>query len=102
MQKKKILKQIRRHFVYILRCSDGTLYTGYTVDLKKRLALHNKGRGAKYLRGKLPVAMVFAKTFKNYKNALKEERSLKTKSKRQKENFIKIFERKIKKFNLNS
>lgn len=100
MQKKQILKQIRRHFVYMLRCNDGSLYTGYTVDLKKRFALHSKGRGSKYVRGKLPVEMVFAKAFKNYKKALQEERALKCKSKNQKENLIKTFESKIKKLAL--
>ncbi len=98
MQKKQILKAIRRHFVYMLRCNDGTLYTGYTVDLKKRLALHGKGRGSKYVRSKLPVEMVFAKAFKDYKRALKEELVLKRKSKNQKENLVKTFRSKRKKF----
>ena len=46
--------------VYILQCSDGTLYTGATNDLKRRVAAHNAGKGAKYTRGRLPVKLVAA------------------------------------------
>ena len=47
-------------FVYILRCADGTFYTGCAKDLAAREAAHNAGRGAKYTRGRLPVALVYA------------------------------------------
>ena len=43
------------YYVYLLRCADGTLYTGFTNDLARRLAAHNAGRGAKYTRGRRPV-----------------------------------------------
>ena len=46
-------------WVYILRCADGTLYTGATNDLDRRLAAHNAGRGAKYTRARRPVALVY-------------------------------------------
>lgn len=98
MKKAEYLKKLRQHFVYILRCGDGTFYTGYTVDLKKRLALHNKGRGAKYVRARLPAEIVFAKKYKNYKRALSEERALKTKTRPQKEKLINAFS--LKKLNL--
>ena len=46
-------------FVYILQCSDGTLYTGWTTDMERRLAAHNAGRGARYTRGRRPVQLVY-------------------------------------------
>lgn len=48
------------YYTYILRCADETLYTGYTDDLEKRIGVHNAGKGAKYTRGRGPVALVFA------------------------------------------
>ncbi len=47
------------NYTYMLRCSDGTLYTGWTNDLEKRLAAHNAGRGSKYTRSRLPVALAW-------------------------------------------
>lgn len=47
------------YFAYIMRCADGTLYTGYTDDIARREAVHNSGRGAKYTRSRLPVKMVY-------------------------------------------
>ena len=49
------------HFVYIVRCEDGSLYTGYTTDVKERLITHNSGKGAKYTRSRLPVSLVYYK-----------------------------------------
>ena len=49
----------KKHFTYILRCSDDSLYTGYTTDLAKRLQTHNAGKGAKYTKARLPVEMVY-------------------------------------------
>lgn len=61
------------NYVYILKCSDGTLYTGYTNDLKNRLMVHNSGKGAKYTRGRLPVKIVHFETFKTKSEATKRE-----------------------------
>ena len=47
------------YFAYLVRCADGTLYSGYTTDLQKRLAAHNSGKGAKYTRSRLPVELVW-------------------------------------------
>lgn len=47
-------------FVYILQCADDTMYTGYTLDLRRRLAVHNAGRGAKYTKSRLPVRVLWA------------------------------------------
>ena len=49
------------HFVYILRCGDGSLYTGYTNDVTERVKAHNSGKGAKYTRSRLPVSLVYYK-----------------------------------------
>ena len=51
------------YFAYIMRCADGTLYTGYTDDIARREAVHNSGRGAKYTRSRLPVKMVYHESF---------------------------------------
>ena len=72
-------------FVYIVECSDGSFYTGYTKDLAARLKLHNSGRGSKYVRSKRPVSLVFAKKYRYYKHAVTEERRIKTLSRKQKE-----------------
>lgn len=80
-------------YVYIVKCKDGTYYTGYTNNLENRIKLHNKGDGAKYLRGKLPVELVYAKEYKYYKNALHAERRIKKLRKRDKELLIKNYER---------
>lgn len=66
-----------RYFVYILRCSDGTLYTGVTTDLKRRLSEHNAGRGAKYTRGRLPAALVYLEKAPSLRSALRRESKVK-------------------------
>ena len=76
------------HYVYILRCSDNTLYTGYTIDLKARVAVHNAGRGAKYTRGRLPVALVYSKRFRLIGRALSHEYALKQLTRARKEALI--------------
>ena len=53
------------HFVYIVRCRDGTLYTGYARDPKARVKMHNTGRGAKYTSGRRPVRLVYAESFES-------------------------------------
>lgn len=65
------------HYVYILSCSDKTLYTGYTVNLERRLKVHNKGRGAKYTRGRLPVKLIYYEEYDNKSTALKREHEIK-------------------------
>ncbi|MBR2143429.1 GIY-YIG nuclease family protein, partial [Anaerovibrio sp.] len=49
-------------FTYIVRCADGTLYTGYTTDIERRLNAHNSGKASKYTRGRLPVELVYLET----------------------------------------
>ena len=65
------------HFVYMLRCTDGTLYSGYTTDPNRRTAAHNNGRGAKYTRSRLPVELVYFESAETKSQALKREAALK-------------------------
>jgi predicted GIY-YIG superfamily endonuclease len=65
------------HFVYIVRCSDGSLYTGYARDPKEREKTHNSGRGAKYTLGRRPVSLVYSEEFDTLGEALKREHQLK-------------------------
>ncbi len=71
-------------YAYMLRCSDGSLYSGYTVDLQKRLQLHNSGRGAKYTRSRLPVTLVYFQEFSSIHEALQREAALKRLSRQEK------------------
>jgi len=87
------IKRRSNYFVYIVKCSGGTYYAGYTNNLDERIRLHNSGRGAKYLRGKLPVKLVYAKEYRYYKNALVGERKIKKLTRFQKEELIRIYER---------
>jgi putative endonuclease len=65
------------HFVYIVRCADGTLYTGYARDPKARADTHNTGRGAKYTAGRRPVELVYTQKFRTRTAALRREYQLK-------------------------
>jgi len=73
-----------RHFVYILRCRDGTFYTGYTVDIDKRCIKHNSGKGAKYTRSRLPVRLVYWMEFDTKPDAMKYEYEVKQLSRKEK------------------
>lgn len=65
------------NYTYILLCSDGTLYTGWTNDLENRIRCHNKGEGAKYTRGRLPVSLVYYEIFDTKQEAMKREAYIK-------------------------
>jgi len=72
------------YYVYILKCSDDTLYTGITTDPERRLKEHNAGTGAKYTRCRRPVSMVYKETAENRSEASKREAEIKALSKAQK------------------
>ena len=76
------------HFVYILRCADGTLYTGYARDPHERQKVHNSGRGARYTAGRRPVGLVYSEAFESLGEALKREHQLKRLSRKKKEALI--------------
>ena len=91
----KAIKRKDKFFVYIVQCKDGTYYTGYTNDLEIRISLHNSGHGAKFLKGKLPVRLVYAKEYRYYKNVLRGERKIKKLTRNQKERLIKNYNENI-------
>lgn len=64
-------------FVYMLRCKDGSLYTGWTNDLEHRLVIHNSGRGAKYTRGRGPLELVYSEELPDKEAALRRECAIK-------------------------
>lgn len=64
-------------YCYIVECADGTFYTGWAVDAQKRVAVHNKGRGARYTRMRLPVKLVYVEELPDRKSAMKRELAIK-------------------------
>lgn len=82
-KKENTIKNI--HYVYILRCNDNSLYTGWTTDLEKRIDTHNSGKGAKYTRSRLPVKLVYYEEYLDKGRALSREMEIKSLTKKQKE-----------------
>ncbi|WP_426427535.1 GIY-YIG nuclease family protein [Staphylococcus equorum] len=73
-----------KHYIYIVKCKDGSLYTGYAKDIEKRVKKHNKGQGAKYTKIRRPVELVYQEMFDTKSEALKREYEIKTYSRQQK------------------
>ena len=71
-------------YLYIVRCRDGTLYTGITTDLDRRVATHNKGKGGKYTRSRMPVTLAFSQKCRDKSEALVCERIIKRLRRREK------------------
>ncbi|WP_166820492.1 UV DNA damage repair endonuclease UvsE [Thalassoroseus pseudoceratinae] len=85
----KLKKQLAdRWFVYILRCADGSLYTGITNDLKRRIEQHNAGTASRYTRSRLPVTRVYQEEQRNQSSALKRELAIKALSRKAKEDLL--------------
>ncbi|WP_302082777.1 GIY-YIG nuclease family protein [Salinibaculum rarum] len=76
------------HYVYVLRCADDTLYTGYTTDVERRVAEHDSGEGAKYTRGRTPVELVHVETFDSRSAAMSREYEIKQQSRAAKESLV--------------
>lgn len=76
------------NYTYIIQCSDGTFYTGWTNDIKRRMEEHNSGRGAKYTRPRLPVELVYYETFPSKQEAMKREYAIKQMTRKKKEELI--------------
>ncbi|WP_435360120.1 GIY-YIG nuclease family protein [Haloarchaeobius sp. DFWS5] len=72
------------HYVYVLECADGTLYTGYTTDVERRVAEHGAGEGAKYTRGRTPVELRYQEQFDSKSAAMSREYEIKQFSRRAK------------------
>lgn len=67
----------KKNYVYILKCSDGTFYTGWTTDIEARVKTHNSGSGAKYTRGRRPVSLAYYEELPDRSAALKREAAIK-------------------------
>lgn len=79
---------VKTWYLYLLRCSDGTIYTGISNNVEKRLAAHRSGRGARYLRGRAPLALARKVRVGSRSDALKVERQVKRMSPARKEKLI--------------
>ena len=77
------------NYTYILRCRDGSLYTGWTNNLEKRLNCHNAGKGAKYTKARLPVELAYFETFQTKKEAMQREWEIKKMKRKEKIALIK-------------
>lgn len=71
-------------YVYMLRCKDGSLYTGWTNDLAHRLAMHREGKGAKYTRGRGPLELIYSEELGDKETAMKREAAIKKLTRQQK------------------
>ena len=80
------------YFVYIVRCADASLYTGFARDPEERVAVHNRGKGAKYTASRLPVTLVYQEPCESRSGALKRECEIKTWSRTRKEALIRSAE----------
>jgi putative endonuclease len=76
------------HYVYVLRCADDSLYTGYTTDVERRVAEHDAGEGAKYTRGRTPVELVHVESFGSQSAAMTREYEIKQFSRARKESLV--------------
>ena len=85
---KKENQERKKHYAYMLRCSDGSIYSGYTTDPHRREKVHNSGKGAKYTRTRLPVKLVYFEEFDNKLDAMKREYAFKQLTHKEKEEII--------------
>ena len=72
------------NYTYILRCKDGSLYTGWTNDLEKRVACHNAGKGAKYTKARIPVELAYYESFQSKEEAMRREWEIKSLTRKEK------------------
>lgn len=79
---------LRPCYCYIVECADGTYYTGWTVDPQRRVAMHNKGRGARYTRVRLPVKLVYLEEQPDRITAMKRERAIKKMTREKKRGLV--------------
>jgi len=76
------------NYIYIVKCKDNSLYTGWTNDLEKRIEAHNNKKGAKYTKSRLPVTLEYYETFESKEEAMSREYFIKKLTRRQKEELI--------------
>jgi len=82
---------MKKYYLYLARCADKTIYTGYTINLKNRESKHNSGQGAKYTKYRRPVQIVYWEKFASLRKVLQREVQIKNLSKVEKEKLIKNF-----------
>ena len=76
------------NYTYMLKCSDGTLYTGWTNDLEKRVEAHNSGKGAKYTKARRPVELAYYEEFETKEQEMKREYAIKQLGRKEKQKLI--------------
>lgn len=76
------------NYTYILECSDGTYYIGWTNDLEKRVKMHNAGKGAKYTKPRRPVVLAYYEAFQTKEEAMRREWEIKQLSRKEKEQLV--------------
>ena len=91
------MKSSDRYFIYIIQCNDGTLYTGYTKDVSRRVKQHNSGIASKYTRIRRPVKLIYAEEHFDVSSALKREYAIKQLTKKQKNALIEAGKKEFKK-----
>lgn len=74
---------VNKAYMYVVECADGTLYTGYTTDIDRRIQTHNAGKGAKYTRNRLPVTLLYQEEFDSKQEAMSAEALFKRRLNRQ-------------------
>lgn len=77
-----------KNYTYIVKCKDGSFYTGWTTDIEKRLEAHNSGKGAKYTKSRRPVTLVYYEEFKTKEEAMKREYAIKQMKREEKKALI--------------
>ena len=84
----KTEEKTNKAYMYVVECADGTLYTGYTTNVENRIKTHNSGKGAKYTRSRLPVKLIYQKSFDSKEAAMSAESYFKQKTRQQKLAYI--------------
>jgi predicted GIY-YIG superfamily endonuclease len=88
--KSRLAKRKKGWSLYVLKCSDSSLYTGITNDLTRRLKQHNGGTASRYTRSRLPVRVIFQEQCRNKSHALKKEFAMKSLTRKRKEEYIRV------------
>ena len=91
------MDQKNKYYLYVLECNDSTLYTGYTNNVERRVAVHNSGKGAKYTKARVPVTCVFHQQFETKSEAMKAEYAFKQLTRKQKLDYIRSYTNEISK-----
>ena len=82
------MKKQSINYTYIVECSDGSFYTGWTNDLERRMKAHNEGRGAKYTKSRRPVKLAYFETFQTKEEAMSRECQIKQMTRKEKEALV--------------